>query len=234
MKSIICINYKLFNLTHSYKMATTTSSSITSSPSKSPPKSTLMLSFDIEATGDSPSSGSMVMLGICAIHKGVTPEQDRFKWIHSEREWCIQEYNRRDERCWNEFWLKQQAVWHHIQKHAQSAHQVAAEIHEYVSELKKTYTIEWWADPAAYDWMWLKSFYDLFRPKNAIDLGYKAECMNGNENALKLLGLTRTEISKLTTPPKEWNLQANHHALDDARYQAYGALMTAQTILKLK
>ncbi len=60
-------------------------------------KQKLFLSFDIESTGDSPYSGSMIMLGVAGIleekilMENLDDEKDSI--FYCEKQWCIQDYN---------------------------------------------------------------------------------------------------------------------------------------------
>ncbi len=80
----------------------------------------------------------------------------------------------------------------------------------------------WVARPAAYDWMFLKCYHDLYRKHNlnAIPIGYSAVCLSSIKQVWKVFsGLKREEIDEHF---KKWtkDIVMTHNGLDDARYQA--------------
>ena len=95
-----------------------------------------------------------------------------------------------------------------------------AALEEKLTELGKTYKIVWVAKPAAFDWPWIKCYYEMFKSANAPDIGFKAHCIStmvwaycashGIEDSRPL------EV-KLTKGVAE---KHSHDALEDAREQA--------------
>ena len=195
------------------------------------PKPRLALSFDVEATGDAPGKGSMVQLGITAILEDQPEgfeitEENAYQWIIAQKKWSLEELDGRGERCWNEFWTKQQHVWEDIQKNKVHPSVAMKELNEWLKELSKTYKVTWFAWPAAFDWQWVNYTWVHYGPaeEDRINIGYKAECMNGLENMVAILGHDQTLFDKFVTPVK---LVATHDALEDSVCQAF-------TYLKMK
>lgn len=82
--------------------------------------------------------------------------------------------------------------------------------------------VTWVARPAAYDWMFLKCYHDLYRlhNKDAIPIGFSATCLSSIREVWKeFSGLKREAIDEYF---KKWtkDLVMTHNGLDDARYQA--------------
>ncbi len=216
-------------------------------------KPRLALSFDIEATGDSPFSGSMVMLGVVAVLENTIIGSDTSaeKWVVDKREWCIKEINEKDKRCWEEFWMKNLSVWEYIKENEVHPALAMSELSSWLRDLSKTYELFWIAKPSSYDWQWLNYYYDRFAKwasfdvSNAISnererltiktyipdedqkpypIGFKAECINGYRDVWKLSG----KPMKQFTDYVESGSSLTHHAVDDARDQALVYLKSRQ------
>ena len=82
--------------------------------------------------------------------------------------------------------------------------------------------VTWVARPAAYDWMFLKCYHDLYclHNKDAIPIGFSATCLSSIREVWKeFSGLNREAIDEYF---KKWtkDVVMTHNGLDDARYQA--------------
>lgn len=196
-------------------------------------KTKLAISFDVEATGDTPATASCNMLGLVGVLEDAVPSLTE-KWVLFKKRWCIKEYNGRGERCMREFWDKHLDNLEYIISHAIDPYQVAQELSDFLSELSKEYKWYFVANPASFDWAWLSHFYDKFGPDNKTYLGYKAICMDGMEKSLGFMGYSDDYINKLMDPPKEYGLRMSHLADDDAEYQAYGYLRLVQKLKSLR
>jgi hypothetical protein len=184
-------------------------------------KKKVAISFDVEATSDSPATGSCIMVGFAVVRVDAIPDPKE-QWIIEKKRWCIIDYNPRGARCVKEFWDKYPENLAYIEANAVSPLIVAQEISDYLANLP----YDWFfvADPASFDWQWLNQLYDRFGPENKTYLGYKAICMDGMEKALSYMGYSDEFIDDLITPPPEFNLHMTHLSDDDAAYQAYGYL----------
>ncbi|MEX0597679.1 MAG: hypothetical protein WD512_14400 [Candidatus Paceibacterota bacterium] len=188
-------------------------------------KPRLAISFDIEATSDTPATGSCIMIGFVGLLETAIPKVGE-PWTLFKKQWCIKDYKGRGERCMKEFWAKYPKNLSYIEEHAQDPTLVAKEISDLLANLNQTY--EWYfvADPASFDWAWLSHLYDKFGPVDKTYLGYKAICMDGMQKAALALSsrFDGSWLDNLITPPSEFNLKMSHLADDDAEYQAYGFL----------
>ena len=54
-------------------------------------KPRLALSFDIEATGETPLEGSMVMLGVVAVLEDTIIFDANLDWVVASKQWCLEE-----------------------------------------------------------------------------------------------------------------------------------------------
>lgn len=183
-------------------------------------KPRLALSFDVEATGSSPANGSCVMLGIVGVLEDAIAREGDLGWIEFERQWSMWANDGTEPRCWSEFWTKHMDVWAHIEENGVHPSGPMAEVSDMIKELRERYDVYWVAWPAAFDWQWLKFIYEKYGPEDRVNIGYKAECMNGYENMMPLLGVDEMEFAEFIYPKTD-GLQMTHFAVDDARNQAY-------------
>lgn len=180
------------------------------------------------------------MLGIVALREDTVDEAN---WIIDKKEWCLREKESigngirdkgaRNERIWTEFWGKNLPLLEHIEKNARPILHVMEELSAWLTELSKTYTLFWIAKPAAYDWMWLKIYYeelwvfDLMKGQK-FPIGFKAECINGYRETVKACAPERLdEFLKFITPA---HLAHTHHALDDAMEQGWMYMKSRQWV----
>lgn len=196
-------------------------------------KPKLAISFDVEATGDTPATASCNMIGFVGVLEDSVPSLTK-KWTVFKRQWCIKEYNGRGERCMHDFWDKHLDNLQYITQNEIDPYQVAKEISIFLAELSETYTWYFVANPASFDWSWLSHFYDKFGPVDKTYLGYKAICMDGMEKSLEFMGYSDKFINDLMEPPSEYGLKMSHLADDDAEYQAYGYLRLVQKLKSLR
>ena len=96
---------------------------------KSDKDTDVAISFDVEATADSPAVGSCNMIGFVVVDVNAVPTPDK-KWVLHKKRWCIKEYNGRGYRCMREFWDKYPENLKYIEDHAQVGYIVAREISE--------------------------------------------------------------------------------------------------------
>ena len=165
--------------------------------------------FDIEADGPSPATSNMISLGVVFTNEqgieidsfqvdlrprdGFRGNEDTLNWWkHPDR---IAEYTR-------------------IMNDSIEPALAMAKFAEQISRFPK---LKWVARPAAYDWMWLKCYHDLYCSG---DIGFKATCLSTiREVWMELKGYTYEQVEALV---KEWTaeLKMSHNPVDDARYQA--------------
>ncbi len=176
--------------------------------------------FDIEADGPTPATSNMINIGIVFTDEsgktlseicvdlqpriGYPGDPDTLKWwAHPDR---IGEYQRIIAEGKNPI-------------HAMES--INTVILDVLAKTNAT-KIVWVARPAAYDWMFLKCYWDIYRlhNPNAHDIGFSATCLSSIREVWKMFsGLKRNEIDEYF---KQWTktLIMTHNGLDDARYQA--------------
>jgi hypothetical protein len=141
-----------------------------SSSSSSRPR--LIVSFDIEADGDSPAKNSMLSFGAVAFDETSRAEVDAMQMNLKPRAGCVQ-----DERCMREFWANHPDVYKFVQTDQISGEAFAKRIADFWCQWSKTHTIRWVANPSAYDWQWLNFYYNLYKTAEMPNIGYSAKCM---------------------------------------------------------
>jgi len=183
----------------------------------------IIISLDIEATGDSPATSSCVMIGAVAMYDNLNPDENEY--IIDKKQWCIEEQDGKpiDKRCWDEFWLKNMNVWEHIQKNKKHPKIVINEFGEWYSDLLKNYdNVKFVMKPASYDWQWVNALYSEYRSAESPNLPYSCLCLSTIysfvEKCLKVDRETLKEITKC----KE--ISHTHFADDDAHEQGYSYL----------
>ena len=180
----------------------------------------LYLSFDIEADGPSPYLNNMLSFGI----SGIT--QDGKEVFSFQRNLSPLYNKKRDEKCMSEFWDKNPEAWKFVNSNMKDPVESMREFSLEFEKLKKKYKVKWVAYPSAYDWQWIKYYYELMRSlhPNSIDIGYSAICISTMfQYYSKKNNLTQNEEKKL------WQdligkVELSHDPLDDARVQGQAFL----------
>lgn len=182
-------------------------------------KPKVALSFDIEATDDSPYSGSMVMLGVVAVFEDGIATTNDSNWVIESKEWSIDEIypHNEESRCWETFWVHHMEVWKYIQQHKVSPFVAMGELSDWLKQLSEKYDWYWVALPSAYDWMWLQCYYDRYGGPDKHPIGFKAECMKGYRHVASLLGRQAEMVTFVTPKPGPMK----HYASQDAKDQAF-------------
>ena len=175
--------------------------------------STLYASFDIESDGSIPCKNSMLSFGM-VLFNAAGEEIRRY-----QRNIIPLPGHKQEQRCMDEFWSKHPDVCKFVNSDTVDASTFVRELEVILHEYKD-YRINWIANPAAFDWQWLKNYYDQFRSSDkAPDIGFSAKCIstlfwaycasNGIEGARKQ-ALSK-ELSE--------GCQHTHNPEDDAREQ---------------
>src|SRR5437879_2557662 len=117
----------------------------------------LYASFDIEADGSCPAKNSMLSIGIVFFNgagKEVRTYQRNIKPLPGKEQ---------EKRCMVEFWAKHPDVWAFVTSNQVDAKVFVDELAAILADLTKDGSqVTWVAHPAAYDWQWLKNYYDTF------------------------------------------------------------------------
>jgi hypothetical protein len=130
----------------------------------------LYASFDIEADGSSPAQNSMLSFGL-VLFDSTGKEIDKLQINLKPRVGAEQE-----KRCMDEFWAKNPEVWKFVQTDAQEPQEFGTRVAALLVKYKD-HRVTWVANPAAYDWQWVKFYYELYKPVGAPDIGYSAKCI---------------------------------------------------------
>jgi hypothetical protein len=178
--------------------------------------------FDIEADGPTPATSNMINIGIVftdndgkTIHEacldllprlGYPGDADTLMWWTSDPD-RKNEYERILREGANPIVAMGEL-------NAALVHVLA------VTGAKK---VTWVARPAAYDWMFLKCYHDLYKMhnKDAIPIGFSATCLSSIREVWKeFSGLKREDIDEYFKKKWTQDVVMTHNGLDDARYQA--------------
>lgn len=170
--------------------------------------------FDIEANGKCPGTASMLSLGI-VFRTADGTDVDTF-----QRNLFAREDRGVEERCMREFWDKQPEAWKFVNTGRVAPWTAMADLATLLRKLQTTFKIVWVARPAAYDWQWLKTYYDTFAPEGSPNIGFSAQCLSTLWwGYRKSTGMSDDEAQAL------WDSMGGaasmtHNPLDDAAFQA--------------
>ena len=120
-------------------------------------------------------------------------------------------------RCMEEFWKLHPKEYKFVTSNTVTPADAMAELASDLTHLYRDYEIQWLANPAAFDWQWLKAYYEKFGPNPKPFIGYTCICL---DQAL-------TTYCEMISVSYEtiWNeligaSNLTHNPLDDARVQA--------------
>lgn len=169
--------------------------------------------FDIEADGPSPATSNMISLGIVFTDETGT-EIDTF-----QVDLCPRDGFRGNEDTLN--WWKHPDRITEYTRIMNDGILPALAMAKFDEKIRQYPKIKWVARPAAYDWMWLKFYHDLYCSlETGSDIGFSAICLSSIRTIWKNLKGYTTDQAE--TVINEWTvgLGMSHNPLDDARYQA--------------
>lgn len=176
-------------------------------------KSTLYLSFDVECDGSVPVKSSLRQFGLVGLLENGT-EVTSMQWNVSE-----EEDRAVSPRCMKEFWSKHPEQWEAVQKDTVTPTEFVSQLSDKLLELEKSHWLVWVASPSSYDWMWLKSYYELHKDSTSHKLAYSAKCISSMFwFYAKQHKLTGEQQSKLWKELMESD-DLKHDAVSDARDQ---------------
>ena len=182
-----------------------------------PISKTIFFVFDIEADGDSPVYNSMLSIGIVIFDesgKELESYQSNIKPLADRVQ---------GKRCMEEFWNKNPEAWKFVNTDAKSSFIVMQQVSELYQKYKdQGCNIDWVADPAAYDWQWLKAYMEIQKHYNwpTVDIGYTATCLDTIEQLYwKITDMKNADekIKQVIKDNMAGNCKHTHNPVDDAR-----------------
>jgi DNA polymerase III epsilon subunit-like protein len=185
-------------------------------------KENVLISVDVETTGESPVTSSCVMIG-CVVFKNVDVDSETLDtdWIIEKKRWCIDEVPGRpmSERCRKEFWSNNSELWNYIKQNCVSPTVAMESFTNWYGDLLSKYNCVFIARPSSFDWQWLNCIYDEFGPTKKPLLPYSVTCVS---TMCKFLGMIDVDWNKTIKPLFDHpRLKMTHFSDDDAAYQAY-------------
>lgn len=183
---------------------------------------TLYLSFDVETDGPTPLVNNLLSVGIVGIEENTSNIVFEF-----ESNILPLETHKSDTQCMETFWLKpeQKKAWDYLQTNQKDYLTVFEDLSSKLENLSLNYKLEWVAFPACFDWMFLKSYYELAKSnssngKKFYDIGYECICSSTLFDLYKKNNnLTSKEAYKLFNELGEYDPNQNHMAISDAKVQ---------------
>jgi hypothetical protein len=185
-------------------------------------KKTLYISFDIETDGPTPLVNNMLSIGLVGIDSNLE--------IHWTFESNIEplEFHSPDSTCM-EFWTKPEnkTAYDHMFLNRLSYYDSMYKIGTELNTLSQKYNLIFVAQPACFDWMFFKSYYEYSKKmlsdtqiKNMYNLGFKCECISTLWTCYKKINkITNKEGNKLYNNLGNLDASTEHMALSDAIVQ---------------
>ncbi len=117
------------------------------------------------------------------------------------------------------FWNTHKEAYNHITKNQNEYRNVFKKLSDELKQLANKYTIIFIAQPSCFDWMFLKSYYELARQddKEMYDIGYKCICISSYWDGIKKITKKSNNILKQNKAliPNEYR-NVEHTPLYDA------------------
>lgn len=188
-------------------------------------KSTLIISIDLESDVgcSSPANSNMWELGLSFIEAATGTEIDSYQSYIKPRK-----HIQASESTMN--WMKSVqladcSMWDkYIQIRFDPAtpepdlvmYEIGCKLEKYA----ENYEIVWAAFPACFDWMYFRTYWDMYASASHRSLvGYNCKCISGALNTYA--SMTKTNIDELWKQLSAGIVTVSHQALDDARVQGH-------------
>ncbi len=183
-------------------------------------KTIIYLSFDVETDGPSPLVNNLLSIGIYGLDMNLN------NLFTFEANIVPLENHIQDKTCMETFWLKPENknAFDYLHTNSRNYINVFAELSDKLNILSDKYKIIFIAQPACFDWMFLKCYYELAKKNSNIifyDIGFQCKCISTaldhymikNKIENKNKSKTYNEILNHSENSME------HHALYDAKIQ---------------
>jgi len=168
----------------------------------------LFINFDIESDGPSPAENSMLSIGMIGnTIDGV--EVFRYQANITKIEGKKQNIDTM------KFWSQYLDVYKFITTDTLSPEKVMKDISEIILKYNE-YKLIWVADPAVFDWSFLKYYYEKYKMVGAPNIGYSARCLGTLFEAYcDINNISETDADILYDDWKD-GCKATHNPLDDS------------------
>jgi DNA polymerase III alpha subunit (gram-positive type) len=170
------------------------------------------LSFDIETDGPTPLNNSMLSIGIVLM----TLDEHIVDTVSINIKKRNDAFEDPDTMKW---WKTQPIAWEACHQNMLSPQEGMSKIAEFYKKWSLQYKLIWIAAPVCFDWMFLKSYYSSFAPKDSPNIGFKATCISTlRDYSIKCKIISNKEFDKIieTIPRGE-----EHVAVEDAKHQGF-------------
>ena len=150
-------------------------------------KSILYLSIDVETDGPTPMLNNLLSIGIA----GITIDQE-ILYTFEANVLPLPNHNP-DKNTMENFWLKskQRKAWNYLLTNQRHYVNVFEQLSCELKELSNKHDLIFIANPACFDWMFLKCYYEQAKinsdNQNFYDIGFKCVCISTLTNYFKKL-----------------------------------------------
>ncbi len=130
------------------------------------------------------------------------------------------EDHKADDHCMQEFWSKEPEAWEFVNTDQVKASHAMRDLSNFIKSFKdEKKQIVWVARPSAYDWQWIKNYYETFKPENAENIGFSSRCISTLWWSYCKQNKLSDEQEKLVWDELKEGLPHTHNPIDDARSQ---------------
>jgi hypothetical protein len=173
--------------------------------------STIFASFDVETDGNNPMKHSMRSIGVALFREGNSRPFDTFYiTLKPQADSDV------EKSCYDNFWKYHVMKWRDINDNPSEITDAMAKLSEWL----KTYSasaIRWVSNPANFDWMFLKCYYEQYGPADKFEIGFFCHDLGSLLRCYSLVHDIRDRRGFSRSLAQ--GFQYTHNALDDAVHQ---------------
>lgn len=178
----------------------------------------IILSFDVETDGPCVLSNNMIAFGVAAYAESGVLLDTLYSTIKPI------EGHAPDVDTMERFWNKHPEQWAETQQNQVTPADFCNALNVFLQALLTQHpgaSLLWVARPASFDWMWLKSYWEMFKSPGHMDIGYSAFCItSAYKQYIADHKMTKEQDNEFwESLTKDCTL--SHNPVDDAIYQAH-------------
>jgi len=172
---------------------------------------TIFASFDVETDGNNPMKHSMRSIGVALFREGgVTPFDTFYITLKPQTGSDV------EKSCYNNFWRHHMGKWRDINDNPSEITHAMSKLSTWLASYEASAVI-WVSNPANFDWMFLKCYYEKYGPVDKFDIGFFCHDLGSLLRCYTLVHDIRDRRGFSQSLAQ--GFQYTHNALDDAVYQ---------------
>jgi hypothetical protein len=172
-------------------------------------------SFDVETDGNNPLQHSMRSIGVALFRENNTQIPiDTFYCTITPQKGAIEEAV-----CMANFWNHHPAMMHEVNTDVVTPECAMESLSSFLTFHGRTASIKWVANPANFDWMFLKCYYEKYGPVGKYDIGFFCHDLCALMRAYAVINKIENIHELKVELSGRQKADVPHHALHDAVYQ---------------